>query len=309
MPRVLLLIPGATYRAPDFMEAAQRLDIEVVVGSEQRPVLADLSPGRSLAVRLSAPEEGARQIAEFAQRYPLDALVAVDDAGALVAALASERLGLAHNPLAAVEATRNKHLLRQRLARGELLSPGYRLLAVDDDPQVMAAEIATEVGWPCVLKPLSLAGSRGVIRADDPADFVRAFGRLRAILADPQVAADCGDTAGQLLVEGYIPGREVSLEGLLEDGALRVLALFDKPDPLEGPFFEETIYVTPSRLPRELQEEIAATAERAAEALGLRNGPLHAELRVNAEGVWPIDLAARSIGGLCARTLSFGTGM
>ncbi len=308
MPRVLLLIPSASYRAPDFMAAAQRLGVEVVVGSERRQPLEALVPGRSLTLDLSAPEEGARQVAEFALRYPLDAVIAVDDAGTLVAARASELLGLPHNPFAAVEATRNKHLLRRRLAQGELLSPRYHLLSVDDDAQAAAVEIEARVGFPCVVKPLSLSASRGVIRADDHAGFVAAFERLRTILADPEVAADCGETAGQMLVEGYITGEEVSLEGLLVDGELRVLALFDKPDPLEGPFFEETIYITPSRLSPALQEEIAATAARAAAALGLRDGPLHAELRVNDEGVWPVDVAARSIGGLCSRALFFGTG-
>ena len=309
MPRVLLLMPAATYRAPDFIEAARRLGVEVVVGSEQPPPLAELMEGRTLTVDLADPERGAGQVAEFARTHPLDAVVAVDDGGTLVAALASERLELAHNPFAAVEATRNKHLLRRRLTQGELLSPRYCLLSVDDDPAAAAAEVARTVGWPCVVKPLSLAGSRGVIRANDPAEFAAAFERVRAILADPDVAANCGDTAGQVLVEGYIPGVEVSLEGLLSGGELRVLALFDKPDPLVGPFFEETIYTTPSRLPPDVQADVEATTARAARAIGLRDGPLHAELRVNDGGVWPVDVAARSIGGLCARTLSFGTGM
>ncbi|MEE8422426.1 MAG: ATP-grasp domain-containing protein [Dehalococcoidia bacterium] len=308
MTRVLLLIPSTTYRAPDFMAAAQRLDIEVVVGSDHGSPLEGFSEGRSLTVSFSDPAAGAGEIAAFAERFPVDTIVAVDDAGALVAAAASELLGLPHNPFDAVEATRNKHLLRRRLAQGELLTPDYRLLAIDDDPAAAAAALARDGGLPCVLKPLSLAGSRGVIRADDEAGFIDAFERVRAILADPDVAADCGDTAGHVLVEGYIPGVEVSLEGLLADGELHVLALFDKPDPLEGPFFEETIYVTPSRLPADVQEEVFDTVVQSARAIGLDDGPIHAELRVNDDGVWPIDVAARSIGGLCSRTLSFISG-
>jgi biotin carboxylase len=306
--RVLLLIPSATYRAPDFMTAAQRLDIEVVVGSDRGSPLEGFAEGRSLVVNLNDPAAGAGQIAAFARRFPIDTIVAVDDAGALVAAAASELLGLPHNPFDAVEATRNKHLLRRRLARGELLTPDYRLLAIDDDPAAAATALAKEGGLPCVLKPLSLAASRGVIRADDEAGFIEAFERVRAILTDPDVAADCGDTVGHLLVEGYIPGAEVSLEGLLADGELHVLALFDKPDPLVGPFFEETIYVTPSRLPAHVQDEIFDTVVQSARAIGLDDGPIHAELRVNDDGVWPIDVAARSIGGLCSRTLSFISG-
>jgi len=146
------------------------------------------------------------------------------------------------------------------------------------------------------------------MRANDAAGFVAAFERLRGILSDPDVAEDCGDTAGEVLIEGYIPGVEVSMEGLLEGGELHVLALFDKPDPLEGPLFEETIYVTPSRLSPQVQDEISEVVERAARAIGLDDGPIHAELRVNDDGVWPIDIAARSIGGLCSRTLSFVSG-
>ena len=309
MSRVLLLVPSVTYRAPDFIDAAQRLDVEIVVGCDQRPVLEDAAPGHTLQVDLSRPDQGARAIEAFAREYPIDAIVAVDDAGTVVAARACELLDIAHNPVAAVEATRNKHLLRQRLADGGLLSPAYRLLTVDDDPHAVARSLAAEDAFPCVLKPLSLSGSRGVMRANDPAQFVVAFERLRAILAEPDVAAECGETARELLVEGYIPGAEVALEGLLVQGRLLVLALFDKPDPLDGPFFEETIYVTPSRLTQQVRDDVVATAERAARALGLRDGPLHAELRINDEGVWPVDVAARSIGGLCSRTLSFGAGM
>ncbi len=305
MPRVLLLIPSATYRAPDFMEAAGRLDVQVVVGSDQRQALEEIMPGRSLAVDLAHPERGAEQIAAFAGRYPLDTIVPVDDGGTLVAALASERLGLPHNPFPAVQATRDKHLLRQRLAESGVPSPPYRLIELDGDP----TRLADDLFYPCVLKPLALSGSRGVMRANDADEFVAAFARLRALLARPDVAAECSESARQALVEGYIPGEEVALEGLLTDGRLHVLALFDKPDPLVGPFFEETIYVTPSRLPPERQAQIAETAERAARALGLRDGPLHAELRLNEQGAWPVDIAARSIGGLCSRTLSFGTGM
>jgi biotin carboxylase len=159
-----------------------------------------------------------------------------------------------------------------------------------------------------VLKPLVLSASRGVIRADTETEFAAAFRRVAAILAAPDVAA-LGAGTDRVLVEGFVPGAEVALEGLLRDGALDTLALFDKPDPLDGPFFEETIYVTPSRLPEAVQAAIRDATARAARALGLRDGPVHAELRLNAEGPWLIEIAARSIGGLCSRTLRFGTGM
>jgi biotin carboxylase len=193
--------------------------------------------------------------------------------------------------------------MREAFAEAGVRSPGYTRLHVTDDPEAAAGRVA----YPCVLKPTILAGSRGVIRADDPAAFVDAFRRIAAILAEPDVTALEG--AHEVLVEDFIPGREVALEGLLVGDELHVLALFDKPDPLDGPFFEETIYVTPSRLPGETQALIAAEVRWAARALGLTEGPVHAELRVNERGPWVVEIAARTIGGLCARTLRFGAGI
>ena len=305
MLRVMLLIPGASYRAPDFMAAAARLDIEVVVGTDERHPLQDLQPARQVALDFLDPEAGAAQVESFAERYSLDAIIAVDDAGARLAAYASRRLELPHNPVAAVEATRNKHLLRLRLAAAGLPSPSFQLVPTDADP----ALVAEALEFPVVLKPLSLSGSRGVIRADDRDAFAEAFRRIKVLLGKPDITKECGRLAGHILVEGYLSGIEVALEGLLTGGRLEILALFDKPDPLVGPFFEETIYVTPSRLPTAEQRRIAETTERGAAALGLRDGPIHAELRINEDGAFPIDIAARSIGGLCSRTLSFGTGI
>jgi biotin carboxylase len=176
-------------------------------------------------------------------------------------------------------------------------SPAFAHWRLDDDP----ARVAAATRFPCVVKPTTLSGSRGVMRADNPAELALRFARLRGILA--------GERCADVLVEDYVPGVEVALEGLLDRGRLRTLALFDKPDPLEGPFFEETLYVTPSRLPAEAQASIAAAAAAAAAALGLREGPIHAELRWNERGPFLIEVAARSIGGLCSQTLRFGTDM
>jgi biotin carboxylase len=162
--------------------------------------------------------------------------------------------------------------------------------------------LAQRTSYPCVVKPLHLNGSRGVIRADNQDQFAAAAQQLRHLLTTRE--PDQHEPA--FLVEQYIPGIEVALEGLLSAGHLKVLALFDKPDPLEGPYFEETIYVTPSRLPVATQELIAVTTANAAAALGLREGPVHAELRLNNDGPFVIELAGRSIGGLCSKTLQFG---
>ena len=306
MRRVMLLIPSASYRAPDFMAAAGRLGVEVVVGTDQANPLGGAEGGGLIALDFMRPEHGAAQIEAYATLHPLDTIVAVDDGGTLLAAWAARRLELPHNTVAAVEATRDKSLLRARLAAAGIAGPAWRVLPVAIDPN----DVARTLDYPVVVKPLALSASRGVIRADTPAEFVAAFRRVTAILATPAAAEECGAAyADGVLVEGYIAGCEVSVEGLLDGGRLRVLAIFDKPDPLEGPFFEETIYVTPSRLSEGDQRRLVETAEATCRALGLTHGAVHAELRLHEGVAYPIDVAARSIGGLCSRTLDFGTGM
>jgi ATP-grasp domain-containing protein/L-aminoacid ligase-like protein len=304
-PRVLLLMPSTTYRAADFLEAGSRLGVEVAVGSDQRQTLEDAAPGGSFALDFRDPPAATRGIVEFARRYPIRAVVGVEDETAVIAAMAAEALRLPHNPADAVLSTRDKHRMRELLKGSGIPVPEFLRISIGEEPELAAGRVS----YPCVLKPLFLAASRGVIRADDPGSFVRAFERVRRILLDPAVAMKGGDAALWILAESYLPGIEVALEGLLSKGSLQLLALFDKPDPLEGPFFEETIYVTPSRLPGGTQRAIFDTVSSAAAALGLREGPLHAELRINDAGVWPLEVAARSIGGLCSRTLRFGAGI
>jgi biotin carboxylase len=302
--RLLLLVPTQSYRTEDFVEAAGRLGVELVVASERPSTFQDAYPEHLLTLDFAEPEKAARQVAELAARRPLDAVVPVDDRTAVVGAAIAERLGLRTSAAAAVATARNKHRARVALARAGLPSPPFALCSVADDP----ARAAGRVPYPCVLKPTVLSASRGVIRADDAAGFVAAFRRVAALLRAPEVAA-LGEGTDEILVEGFIPGAEVALEGLLDAGRLHGLALFDKPDPLDGPFFEETLYVTPSRLPGAVQAAIREATARAAAALGLREGPVHAELRVNDAGPWLLELAPRSIGGLCSRTLRFGTGL
>ncbi len=304
MARLLLLISTTSYRASDFVGAAHRLGVEVIVGSNRRQALEKLSGGGTVTIDFRDLDKGVSQIAALARARPLAAIVGVDDETTGLAAKASAALGLAHNPPESVATAANKHRFRGARARAGLPSPAFRLLSVDDDPERAARETA----FPCVLKPTALAASRGVIRADDGPAFVAAFRRIVRILDQPDVAP-LGEAARQILVEDYLPGIEVALEGLLDRGRLHVLALFDKPDPLAGPFFEETIYITPSRLSRTAQDDIAEATGNAVAALGLREGPIHAELRVNDEGPWVIEVAARSIGGLCSRALRFGAGI
>jgi biotin carboxylase len=308
LQRLLLLIPTTTYRTEDFVEAARTLDVDLVIASDRPNVMAGEFPDHLLTLPFGDPAAAARELRGYAARRPLDAVVPVDDATTVVASAIAEALGLRANPLAAAQATRNKLVMRGRLAGAGVPSPSFTAVAVDEDPGAAAARMT----YPCVLKPLVLSASRGVIRADDPAQFAVAFERIRAILRAADVA-ELGEGTDTILVEGFVPGDEVALEGLLEGGVLRTLALFDKPDPLDGPFFEETIYVTPSRLPEATQARVAETTAAAARALGLSDGAVHCELRLRPTAAAPepvvLEIAARSIGGLCGRALRFGTGM
>jgi biotin carboxylase len=319
-PRILLLLPTRTYRATDFLDAALKLDVEIVIASEEAATTADLSPRQWLVLDIAAPSVATQTILEFAETYPITAIVGVDDDTTLLATTASAALGLPHNPVASAKATRDKYLLRDTLATHNVSVPAYQRFSIYDDAVEIAQKLGRDVPitFPCVIKPLSLSASRGVIRADTPAEFVEAFQRttklLHALRETTNAGAGCSpDASGHrsqyLLVEDYIPGIEVALEGILLDGELKVLALFDKPDPLEGPFFEETLYITPSRLPMDTQAALHHATAEAANALGLQHGPVHAELRYNDAGAHLIEIAARTIGGLCARTLRFGTGM
>jgi biotin carboxylase len=298
--RLLLLVSPSTYRAEAFMEAARTLDVEVVRGLDLPPQLAD-EWGAPLKTDFADVEASTSAIVAYARAHPLDAIVPVDDSATLLASRAAEALGLPHNPPEAAEAARDKGLMRAKMSAGGVPCPVFRRFHLTDDPR----EIARAVEYPCVVKPLRLSGSRGVIRADDEDELVAAFERTKRILLGDGFPLETTD----ILVEDFIPGVEVALEGLLTSGELHTLAIFDKPDPLDGPFFEETIYVTPSRLTAESQAAVSACVAQAAASIGLRDGPVHAELRVNERGPWMVEIAGRSIGGLCSTVLEFGSGM
>jgi len=304
MDRLLLLLPTTTYRTQDFLDAARALGVDIVCASEAPSTFEAHAPDNLLTLDFTDPDGAAARVAAFAGRRPLRAVVGVDDLTAVAAAAIAERLGLCSSATAAVAAARDKFQMRQCLAAAGVPIPRFRRVALKDDPFLAARGVE----FPCVLKPLALSASRGVIRANTVDQFIAAFRRIAALLQRDDVEVR-GDAAQFLLAEEYIPGIEVALEGLLVGGTLHALALFDKPDPLEGPFFEETIYVTPSRLPAEVQAAVERVTAAACAALGLAEGPVHAELRVNDDGPWVLEVAARSIGGLCSRTLRFGTGM
>ena len=296
--RKKLLLIGATtgYQTGVFAEAAGRLGFDLTLATDRCHVLDDPWGDRALALRFEDPQGAA---AAIAAETHVDGIVAVGDRPAYIAALAAERMGIPYNSPDSVLACRNKFLARERFRAAGLLVPEFRRIALADGPH----SAAQTVRYPSVLKPLGLSASRGVIRANNAQEFAAAFRRIQMLLADPDIAR-LRDQQDQFLeAEDFIEGREFALEGILINGRLRVLALFDKPDPLDGPFFEETIYLTPSRQAETVRREIVRTTEAAVQSLGLQHGPVHAEMRVNPRGVWMLEVAARPIGGLCARVL------
>jgi len=297
MARALIVLPTSTYRASDFLDAADNLNVDVVIASDRRQALSATMGDRFLLVDPGRPSWSADRIVELAERLPLDAIIPADDRGVLIAAAAGRSLGLSHNPPEAVAATRDKAEMRARFAAAGVPQPRFAVAAPEDDLGAVAAGI----GFPCVIKPPTLSASRGVIRVDDPHDALSAAATIRDIVATAGIERDT-----PLVVEQFVSGPEVAVEGLVSGGDLTVLALLDKPDPMEGPYFEETIFVTPSRHATSDQRRVSAMAAAAVTALGLREGPVHAEFRLAANGISTIEIAARSIGGLCGRALRFG---
>jgi biotin carboxylase len=298
--RVLLLIAHRSYRTRAFLNAARKLGVDVVVGSNYTQPSWMRARRMTIELDFDQLDATADAIARLDADAPLDAVIGVDDDTTMAAAAAAEAIGLPQNPLRAVKVTKDKLALRRCLADAGLASPWFVAASIDDD----AVELSRGVEYPCVIKPTAMSASRGVIRANSPEELVVAHARIAAM-----INAD-GSERRDLIIEGFIRGPEIALEGLMVRGELQVLAIFDKPDPLDGPFFEETIYVTPSRLSDDMQSRIAATVQRAAAAIGLDHGPLHAELRLGDDnGPFIIEVAGRSIGGLCSNALKFGTGL
>jgi biotin carboxylase len=304
MSRILLLVPTTSYRAATFVSAAQALDVDITLASEKTSSLEKFQPVDLVTLDFSDAHACAAKTVAFAREHPVHAVIGVDDQATVAASAAAAALQLPHNPLDAAYATRNKHTMRKRLDESGVPVPGFRTLSVDVDPR----EAAGEVTFPCVIKPLMMAASRGVIRADNTDELVTAFERVRSIVQMDDAPQD-DESRTQVLVEDYVPGWEVAVEGMLTSGRLHVFAVFDKPDPLEGPYFPETIYTTPSRLPKEVRQRVCRLTQEATQVLGLRHGPVHAEIRGTADEMWFIEVAARSIGGYCSKVLRFDGGL
>jgi biotin carboxylase len=290
MPTAVVLLPSTTYRAADFVRAAEGLGIDLIVASEQPPPF-DMGD-RYLQIDCSEPGLAAEAIVRIGDDAPIDGVVAADDAGVVAAAMAGTKLGVRANDPDAAAATRDKWQQRQRLRAAEVPQPRFALVSPHDD----GGSAAAVVGYPLVIKPLDRAAGQGVIRVDGPNDMGPALARARSI-----VGLDA-----PLLAEEHMGGDEVALEGLVREGELTTLAIFDKPDPVDGPFFPETILVTPSRLEERVQAECRRVAAAALAAIGITHGPVHVEMKVDGNRARIIEIAARSIGGLCSRSLNFG---
>ena len=289
MKRILLLSTTTGYQAGAVLDAARRLGIRVTLGTDRCHVLEDPWGDGAIALRFEQPEQNVEAIAAQHAASPFDGLVAIGDAPTETAALAASRIGVPFHTPQAARAGRDKLLSRRILHDAGLAVPFFRDVSTENPPD--------GTPFPCVLKPAAMSASRGVIRANNATEYRAAYRRILAMIpkSDPQT----------ILVEGFIPGRELAIEGIVDQGRLHTLAIFDKPDPLDGPYFEESIYVTPSRLNQAAQQELVRTIARSCAALGLQHGPIHAEARWNEQGAWVLEIAARPIGGLCARALHF----
>src|SRR5712692_11591918 len=301
--QLLLFTAKLGYQTRTFEAAARKLGVQLVYVTDRCHQLEDPWGDQAIAAHFESPEAAAYTVMEALRGQVVSGVLALGDRPAAAAAYAARGLGIEYNHPASVEACRSKLRMREVFRDAGLRVPWFRSLPVTPVPEPSLVGIH----YPCVLKPLSLSASQGVIRANNREEFLAAAARLRRLLESAEIRSTREPNLDQMLVEGYIPGEEVAVEGLLVDGTLRVLAIFDKPDPLEGPYFEETIYVTPSRLPESRQHAVLQCARDAARALGLSHGPIHAEFRINEAGVWPLEVAPRPIGGLCARALRFSS--
>lgn len=298
-PRLLLVAPPDSYRIAAYVEAAKSLDVDLEIASRGEYSLVN-TIANGVHIDLDDEDETLNKITAIARNKPYHGVIAPDDYTVELGAKIAQALDLQHNPPLAAKISRRKDLARQTLAEHHVAVPQHRTINLNQP----LAEQLNGFPFPCVIKPLALSASRGVIRCNNPDEFLHACQRVKNIIA--HLADD--EEKHTALLEEYIPGKEFAVEGFLNNGRFRPLVLFDKPDPLEGPYFEETYYITPSRLEAEQQIEIFNLVSEACHAYGLVTGPVHAEVRLNGNKAYIIEVAARTIGGECAQLLKFGTG-
>lgn len=303
--RILVISTTTGYQLRAFAEAATCLGVDLVYASNRCHHLDDPWQDAAIPVRFEDLEGSVRAITSHSLAAGIEGVIAVGDQAAPLAAEVAVVLGLPWHEPRGARLCANKLLARGAWLAAGLPSPWFFALRPGDS----FADVAPRLRLPCVVKPLSLSASRGVMKVGDPAAFEAAVQRVRRIVREAvSSSADAtfhqeGSAPATLLVEGFLEGPEYALEGVMCEGMLRVLAIFEKPEPLNGPFFEEHIYVTPPRLDGALERRGAGMVAHAALATGLRHGPIHAEFRIVDDEVYLLEVAARPIGGLCARAL------
>ncbi len=299
--RVLVIAPHGSYRTAPFIKAADQLNVDVLIASQgEHSIVSDYVQG--LHIDFQNEEQAIETILTEAKKHAFSGIIGTDDTTTELAARIAEKLTLPHNNPQAVKIAQRKDLARLSLKDASVKIPEFDLLTTTKS----LSQQNIHVNYPAVIKPVALSASRGVIRVNNKQELQQALARLAKMLAAERQI----DTAVReiLLLEEFIPGKEIAIEAMLHNGVLDVLAIFDKPDPLNGPFFEETYYLTPTSLSEKIQQEIKQTVLESCRAYGLKEGPIHAECRINKKGVWILEVAARTIGGMCGRLLSLGTG-
>ena len=298
MKQALLLLPSRSYRASGFMSACASVEAEIIIGVDSEQVSEGMAGGLVKRFNFSDPEYGARQILDFAKGRDFCSVIPTEEESVPLAAHAAAILNIEHNSVDSVLACQNKDLLRSRLSAYGLPQPAFTFRDFEAVKQGWVPEI-----FPCVIKPTSLSGSCGVVRVNEESEFLSAFNRVKKIALRHSVVTPSG-----LLVEEYLPGREIAVDALIHDGEVHVLAVFGKPDPLDGPYFPESIYLTLSRSSQSELDDVESILAEGVTALGLTKGPVHAEFRINSSGIYLLEIAARSIGGQCGSCLSFDNG-
>lgn len=294
--RLLLISHHNSYRIAPYIKAAKNLALEVTIASQgKHSLVSEIADG--IHIDFGDIEGSIGLILEQHRIHPFAGVLGSDDLTVELAARVANALELPHNPPQAARWSYRKDQARAKLSQEGCPVPLHRLL---DLTQPIADQLH-DLPWPCVAKPLSMSASRGVIRADDKKEMIAACERIRPIVAEASTPFE----REHLLIEEYIDGIEIAFEGYLDHGTLHTLTIFDKPDPLTGPFFEETIYVTPSSLSQSVQMSIRDVIQHACDVYGLTTGAIHAECRIDEQDrVWILEIASRTIGGDCGRTLA-----
>ncbi|MFB0901004.1 MAG: ATP-grasp domain-containing protein [Dehalococcoidia bacterium] len=299
MKRILLLLPGNTYRANDFIVAALKIKINIVIGTDQTQALSQKLPDRYLMLDFHKLKLSTTKIYNFSIQKKIDKILAVDDQGVLLASLASKKLNINHSSFESVSATKNKYILNILLFRNNLIDSNFFLINNNKNQK-------NKIKYPSVIKPLGLSSSRGVIRVNNKIEFIKNKNFLFNLLQN-ELKNECNNAFEKenILIQNYMPGKEYAVEGIVEQKRFKLLAVFQKPKPLTGPYFEETIYLSMPLCTSHFINQIIQTSQKTIEAIGINEGPVHIEYRVNKTGIYPIDVGARSIGGLCARIIQF----